>query len=133
MWEVAFLHRESKTLILVDLIEHITDQTPDIDWKMRAWWKSVFHMWNKPRPAPEYQLGWGDRDAARQSLETILTWDFERIILAHGDLIENDAKSIAREAWRKPLCRAERPTGARRIIGIEDSPVTFNNSNKKEN
>lgn len=103
IWEVAFFHRTTGTLILVDLIENITDATPHVDWMLRFWWKMVFHMWNKPKPAPEYQLGWNDRKAARGSLKRILEWDFKRIIIAHGDLIESNARHMAEEAWQRPL------------------------------
>ena len=51
IWEVAFFHRPSKTLLLVDLIENITDQTPDVNWLLTLWWKAVFRMWNRARPA----------------------------------------------------------------------------------
>jgi hypothetical protein len=30
-----------------------------------------------------------DRSAARDSVETILYWDFERVIVAHGDMLES--------------------------------------------
>lgn len=60
-------------------------------------------MWNRPRPAPEYQLGWRDKAAARESLERILAWDFERVVLAHGDCIEAAARARLREAWARPL------------------------------
>ncbi len=103
MWEVAFLHRASRTLLLVDLIELFTDRTEHVNWPLKFWWKAVFHMWNTPKPAPEYQLGWSDKQAACKSLESILAWDFERIIIAHGDLIERDARSTAEWAWAKPL------------------------------
>jgi hypothetical protein len=103
MWEVVFFHRASKTLILVDLIENITDKTESVNWQMKFWWKVIFDMWNHPKPAPEYQLGWSDKKAAKESLEKILSWDFQRIILAHGDLIEEDARGVAQQAWAKPL------------------------------
>ena len=103
IWEVAFLHKPSRTLLLVDLIENFTDQTPNVNWQLKLWWKVVFHMWDHPKPAPEYQLGWKDKAAARKSLERILDWDFERVILSHGDLIDEDAKAIAREAWEAPM------------------------------
>jgi hypothetical protein len=103
IWEVAFFHKPSGTLILVDLIENIGDHTPGTDWKLKFWWKAVFHMWNTPKPAPEYQLGWKDRNAARASLERILQWDFERIIIAHGENIDRDAVAVARQAWARPL------------------------------
>ena len=103
IWEVAMLHRPTRTLILVDLIENIGDATPGTDWKLKLWWKLVFRMWNRPRPAPEYQIGWKNRRAAQDSLQRILEWDFERIILAHGENIDHDAKAIARAAWARPL------------------------------
>ena len=60
-------------------------------------------MWDNPKPAPEYQLGWKDKEAAYKSLEQILNWNFERIIISHGDLIEENAKEVALRAWRQPL------------------------------
>lgn len=103
IWEVAFFHKVTRTLILVDVIENITDETPGVNWLLKLWWKLVFKMWNNPKPAPEYQLGWKDKKAAAKSLKRILSWDFERIILSHGDLIEENAKAVALQAWRRPL------------------------------
>lgn len=101
--EVAFFHKPSRTLLLVDLVENIGDSTEGVGWGMKFWWKIVFRMWNKAKPAPEYQLGWNNKNAARLSLERILEWEFERVIIAHGDLIEANAKSIVRSAWEPPL------------------------------
>jgi hypothetical protein len=101
--EVAFFHRVTRTLILVDLVENITDSTPHVDWQLKLWWKVVFHMWNTPKPAPEYQLGWSDKEAARASLRRILRWDFDQVILAHGELIEADARQVVERAWQRPL------------------------------
>jgi hypothetical protein len=109
IWEVAFFHRPTRTLILVDSIENFGDATPNVDWKLKLWWKFVFHMWNTAKPAPEYQLGWSDKEAARASLRRILEWDFERVILAHGDLIEADARQVVERAWQSRL-RSDRTT-----------------------
>lgn len=97
--EVVFLHRPSHTLIVTDLIELIGDKTEGIDWVLRLWWKWVTFMWNKPRPAPEYTLGWRDKRAAAAVLRRVLDWDFDKIILAHGDLVTENAKEVARAAW----------------------------------
>jgi len=99
MREVAMFHRTSRTLILVDLIENFTDATPHIGGAMRFWFKYVMRMWNHPRPAPEYRIGWSDRQAAAQSLKRILAWDFKQIVLSHGDLIDRDARGVATAAW----------------------------------
>lgn len=103
MPEVAFYHKASKTLILVDLVENITDATPRTNWVLKLWWKLVFRMWNKPLPAPEYRMGWRDKTAARASLSNILEWDFQRVVLAHGDLIETNAQQVVRQAWASVL------------------------------
>ena len=103
IWEVAFYHKTTKTLILVDLIENFTDETEDVNWSLELWFKAVFRMWDNPKPAPEYQMGWKDKKAAARSLKKILDWDFDRIIISHGDLIEENAKDIALKAWQRPL------------------------------
>ena len=60
-------------------------------------------MWNNPKAAPEHQLGWGDKNVVRKALGKILPWNFERIILAHGNLIAADSREIAVKAWRRVL------------------------------
>ena len=91
----------------MDLIENFTDETEDVNWTLKLWWKIVFGMWGNPKPAPEYQLGWKDKKAARKSLMRILNWDFETIIISHGDLVEENAKEVAKHAWRWPLALSE--------------------------
>lgn len=103
IWEVAFFDRPSKTLILTDLVENIGDATEGVNLWLRLWWKVVTNMWNEAKPAPEYQMGWNDKAAAKRSLERILAWDFERVVIAHGENLEGDAKRTVRTAWAKPL------------------------------
>jgi len=103
IWEVVFLDRPSKTLIVTDLLENIGEKSGAVDWQLKLWWKAVFHMWDNPKPAPEYQMGWKDRRAAKRCLERILEWDFDRIVLSHGENIESDAKAVLRKAWARPL------------------------------
>ena len=103
IWEVVFFDRPSKTLIVTDLLENIGEKSDAVSWQFKLWWKAVFHMWDNPKPAPEYQMGWKDKRAAKQSLERILEWDFDRIVLAHGENIESDAKAVLRKAWARPL------------------------------
>jgi hypothetical protein len=104
--EVAFVHKPTRMLILVDLLENIGDDyTHEAGALLKFWWKAVFHMWNNPKAAPEYQIAWGDKEIVRKGLEKILSWDFERIILAHGNLIESNAKVVAEKAWGNVLGR----------------------------
>lgn len=102
MWEVAMLHKPSKTLLLVDAIEFFTARTANVNWQLKAWF-TLSGMWNKPLPAPEYRMGWKNKGAARASLEAILAWDFDTIVISHGDNIIENAKAMARRAWTPPL------------------------------
>jgi hypothetical protein len=106
IWEVAFFHRPSKTLILVDLLENIGDdfEHPTSRY-LRFWWKVVFRMWNNPKAAPEYLIGWGRKEIVSKSLNKILSWNAERIILAHGELLAGNINEKLRIAWRKVLQR----------------------------
>ena len=102
--EVAFFHKPSKTLIIVDLLENIGDDySHKAGLLLQFWWKVVLRMWNNPRAAPEYQMGWGNKKLVRSSLETILNWNAERIILAHGENIEENINNILVNAWRRVL------------------------------
>eukprot|EP00984_Skeletonema_dohrnii_P012974 scaffold5322_cov139-Skeletonema_dohrnii-CCMP3373.AAC.5 len=101
--EVAFLHKESKTLILTDSIELIGDSTPGTNWVLRFWWKYLLRMWNVPKPAPEYQMGWNNKALAKKSMERIMQWDFEQVIISHGDNITEDAKNVVHRAWKSIL------------------------------
>jgi len=101
---VVFFHRPSCTLIVTDLIELIGDDTEGVDWLLRLWWW-LFRMWNRPRPAPEYAIGWCDYRAAAAALRRVLDWDFTRIVLSHGDLVTGNAHAVAEEAWARVLRR----------------------------
>jgi hypothetical protein len=102
MREVAFFHRTSRTLILVDLVENFTPNTLGTNLFLRLTFRCL-GMWNRPGPAPEYRFGWGDKARVRDAMERILAWDFDRVIISHGDLITHDAKRVVADAWRKIL------------------------------
>jgi len=102
--EVVFLHRESKTIILVDLLENIGDDyRHDASLLLRFWWKVIFRMWNNPKAAPEYQLGWGDKKIVCKALQKVLDWHADRVILAHGELIEGNVQEVLTSAWKNVL------------------------------
>lgn len=104
IWEVAFVHKPSRTLILVDLLENIGDDFKHpVGLNLRFWWKVVFRMWNNPKAAPEYQIGWGKKDVVKKCLKKIIGWDADRIILAHGELVEKDVRKTLTTAWSKVL------------------------------
>ncbi|MFW9889611.1 MAG: DUF4336 domain-containing protein, partial [Candidatus Thorarchaeota archaeon] len=50
--------------------------------------------------ARDIRMSFTNHDLARQSLETLLSWDFDKLIIAHGDCIESDAKSLVEEKFQ---------------------------------
>jgi hypothetical protein len=39
------------------------------------------------------------RTRARETIDQILSWEFDRLSLAHGEIVERGAKEIVRNAW----------------------------------
>jgi hypothetical protein len=98
MHEVDFFHRASRTLIATDLVENFSDETPGTNAMLRVWLR-LFSSWGRPCPAPELRWFTRDRQRTRLALESLLAWDFDRAVIAHGDLLLRDPKNIIREAW----------------------------------
>ncbi len=92
--EVAFLHRASHTLILTDWIFNFN--TSD------RWWTRTFlkiaGAWRGPLQSKLLRLTVKDRAAARASREHLLAWDFDRIVVSHGDIIPTGGKAVLRAA-----------------------------------
>lgn len=96
--EVFFFHKESRTLILDDLIQTHPKQES----------KFLFNMLIKLSDAAPPHGGVGldirftfiNRNLARQSLEKLLSWDFDKLIIAHGACIQKDAKSFVERAFQ---------------------------------
>ncbi len=82
--EVVFFHPSSRTLVLTDLAFNVP---PDGTGGAR-----LFHWLTgtKGRFGPHrlVRLMIRDRRAARRSVETILGWDFDRVIVSHGEVLE---------------------------------------------
>lgn len=98
MREVVFYHRVSRTLVAVDLVENFSAETIGTNGMLRAM-MVLLGMWGRPRPAPELRWFTRDRQAARAALERILSWDFDRAVIAHGDLLNRSPHDAIREAW----------------------------------
>ena len=93
--EVVFFHRESRTLLLADLLEHISEDDAPLT-RLAA---RIAGMYRKPVPPTDFRFTITDRSAARLSARRILDWDFDRIILSHGRLVGSDGKDAFRRAF----------------------------------
>jgi len=48
----------------------------------------------------DVKLAYLDRSAARASIEKVMQWDFDQMILSHGHLIYSGAKEVVYQAYR---------------------------------
>lgn len=102
--EVAFFHPGSGTLILTDLVFNVSGSRP----------------WGVPALSKMLGVGGGfgpsrlgrwlirDKQATRESLGHILRWKFDRLILAHGDVVETGGYQKLRDAFGFILGAASR-------------------------
>ncbi|HZO14651.1 MAG TPA: DUF4336 domain-containing protein [Polyangiaceae bacterium] len=95
--ELAFLHRPSRTLLLTDLMMHFDPKFPRLtDWVMRL--EGVRDEPGVPRTVRMLMIR--DRTKLRTSIERILEWSFDRIVFAHGPIIEQRGHEIFERATR---------------------------------
>jgi len=88
MNEVVFFHRPSRTLILTDLAFHMPT-APAGRARIFCWLVGATGFFGPHRIV---RFGIRDREAARGSLRRILEWDFDRVLVTHGEVLERDGK-----------------------------------------
>jgi hypothetical protein len=99
--EVLFYHKESRTVILDDLIQtHLPAKGKPI---RNALIKLEGVAYPHGGVGLDLKLSFTNRTLARRSLKKLLSWDFDKLIIAHGPCIEKDAKPFVKEAihWLK--------------------------------
>ncbi|MEQ8747075.1 DUF4336 domain-containing protein [Pyruvatibacter sp.] len=88
--EVVFLHKPSRTLIITDFIQK--HEAARESWFWRGV-KSVAGILGNGGGVPlDVKLSIRDKAAFRRSIGTILKWDFENLVLAHGQCLRGGAK-----------------------------------------
>lgn len=99
MAEAVFFHRQTRTLIVSDLIENLT---PDSLPPLKRW---LARAGGVVAPNGRMPLDWrlsfiGHRNEARQHLRRILAWQPEQLIMAHGEIIHSEARAFLEHSFR---------------------------------
>ncbi len=94
--EVAFLHVSSRTLVLCDLFFHFLESP---SWLTRGYLKAS-GAWGGLGQTMLHRVWTKDRAAYRASVERLLDLDFDRVIVAHGQVLERGGKEALRAALR---------------------------------
>ncbi|MFL6531153.1 MAG: hypothetical protein ACJ8KX_11840 [Chthoniobacterales bacterium] len=89
--EHVFFHRPSRTLIVCDCFFHF-GQSASAWTRFLA--RHVMRLRDGVGMSLFFRLMIRDRAAFMESVRPILAFDFERIVVGHGDIIDADAKNV---------------------------------------
>jgi hypothetical protein len=87
--EVVFFHRPSATLIVTDLAFNVGSSSPPLT---RLFFR-LGGSYGRLSPTLLERLLVRDRTAFRDSLERILEWPFDRVVVAHGEVSEEGGRA----------------------------------------
>jgi hypothetical protein len=100
--EIVFFHRASRTLILCDLAFNFGPRAPAVT----RWVMKLIRSYGRFGPTKMDPIFIRDWPAARKSLERILAWDFDRIVIAHGEILETGGRTALRDSYAWLLSHA---------------------------
>ena len=96
--EIVFFHRVSNTLILADTIMNLELDKMSQPWRLATQFTGMYH--------PRGQIFFGMRlplllqkTKSKASIEKVLAWQPERIILSHGRCFESKGTAILQRAF----------------------------------
>jgi len=86
--ETVFLHAPSRTLLVSDLVMNIGPTEP---FATRLFFR-LNGAYQRLTPTHIFRQTITDRRAFRASVDHILSWDFNRLVMTHGAIVETGAK-----------------------------------------
>ena len=93
--EVVLFHKPSRTLVVTDLVFNFPSTSP---WLTRAvMWCGCCYPGCEASLVERVGM---QREVARREISAILDFDFERVVMSHGDVVEHDAKVKFANAYR---------------------------------
>ncbi|WP_193367173.1 DUF4336 domain-containing protein [Pelagibius marinus] len=99
MTEVVFFHRPSRSLVLTDLIENFEPRKLGFVMRRLTRWAAIQDP-DGQMPRDMRLTFKGRRAELRRAVETMIAWDPQRIILAHGRCYDRDGAGELRRAFR---------------------------------
>ncbi len=93
--EVEFFHRKSRTLIFTDYIQNYRAERGR---PVRNAILKIAGVLGAGVPR-DIRFSFARRQFGRESLRKLLSWDFDKLIVAHGDCLQNNAKPHVRSAF----------------------------------
>lgn len=93
--EIVFLHRTSRTLIVTDLCFNLGAEMSVLSRVLLT----INDAYGKFGPSRMLRSAIKDPIAFRTSLNQVLRWDFDRIIMSHGEVVEHGGREMLRSAF----------------------------------
>ena len=97
--EIVFFHRESQTLILTDTAFHFDESfalTTQLTMRLIGGYKRL-------EPSILEKLAVREKQKVKKSIQKVFEWDFKRVIVAHGSIIENQGKEKLKKGYEWAL------------------------------
>lgn len=98
--EIVFCHRPSRTVIVADLIEALSDRFLRDHWK--GWQRFMASLdgitAEKPGAPREWRWSFLNRAPARAARDKVLSWPCERVVMAHGVWQRSDGRAYLKRA-----------------------------------
>jgi hypothetical protein len=95
--EHVFLHRPTGSVVVTDLVFNVHRCS---SWGLRMYLRCM-GAWEKTAQSAIWRLLTKDKAAAASSARAILAWEFDRLIVAHGDLVTENAHATLEGALTK--------------------------------
>jgi hypothetical protein len=96
--EVVFFHRASGTVLFTDLLQQFAP-----GW-FQGWRGLVARLDLMTQPMPtvprKFRAAFTDRAAARSALRLILAWPASKVVMAHGQPVEENGRAFIARAFR---------------------------------
>jgi len=94
--ECVFFHPLSQTLILTDLAFYFDETFPFLTQLT----SQVIGGYKKLSPSVLEKIATTETEKVKNSIRKILNWDFERVIMAHGSIINENGKEKLKEGYQ---------------------------------
>lgn len=95
--EIVFCHRASRTLLLTDLCFNMQHS----DSLVTRVFMTIMGGYGHFGPSRLARSFMKDKAAVKAGVERILEWDFDRVVVTHGDVVETGGKEGLRKAFSK--------------------------------
>ena len=101
MDEIVFLHRPSATAIVADLIQTFSDRFLREHWGSWRFLARLDGLTQDQACAPlEWRLSFINRPPARRARDKVLSWNCQRVIVAHGEWPRANGNALLAKSFR---------------------------------